>query len=233
MNLWNIEKITYKRKAFDRGVILARRTYRSELARTQKPCQLFEGKFRISFQTPHKKNLVVFVPASELSAGKVLTWLHYCEHTGNTLETVLKLTDVSEYHAIYEILNEEERHFQRRKTRQMNVKLTSASFGLGNNPFVLHNSETLGPTAPDLIVWNSRTFRKQSNFCFVYDSERKKRTGTAFRQVFPEEITEETFRYDFEPYDLLTGRKLDTWTYKVRQAHFQQGLKPAPTWKEM
>lgn len=233
MTLWTLVNITYNRKVIDRGVILARRKYKSELARTQKPCQLFDGDFRISFQTPHKRDLIVFAPEAELAAGKVLTWLHYHDETDSTRETVLKIQDVSKHHASYEIVSEQDRHFPRRRFRRFGDKVGAAAFGMIDNPFLLRDTTRKRPETPDLIVWETRTFRKRSNFCFVYQPERKKYTGTAFKQVYPEEIHEEVFRFDFETYDILTGRKLDNWLPDVRQAHFTQGLRPAPTWREV
>lgn len=232
MRLWSIENIRYRRKTIDRGVILGRRKYKSELARTQKPCQLFEGTFRISFRTPHKRHFAVFVPASELVKGKTLTWLHYDQDTGKTLETELLLTEVSRYHVCYDVLKEEERIFRKRRTVRELLKAPHSAFGLTANPFCVGRHEDSGITAPEVIVWNTRWFWKKSNYCFLWEPDHKKRAGTPFKRVYPEAIKGETFLFDFESYDLLTGRKLDQFVGDVRHEHFRHGLKPAPLWQE-
>lgn len=247
--LWKIEMIKYSNRPIARGVILASRKYKSELARTQKPCQVFDSDgHKISFQTPHKRDFRVFVPADALKQGQALTWLMWDTDTAKTFERVLKIKEVSTHHAVYEVESEKERVFQKRrfKKRPWNMAAEHSVDFEFENPFIsdaVFQAQQYQKTAeqiqvninlqaPDVLTFSGKQYHSKTNFCFIYAPKQKKKTGSVWQRVFPESIELEFFRHDFELYDLLTGRKVDFDLQTTRKMHFTETAKISPQWRQ-
>ena len=87
-----LTEIKYKNKIVDQGLILSQRKYRWCLKRQYEPCwALFEGKF-ITELSPQKTNFYVYIPATELKAGMIITIRNKTEQGKVLIESINKNT---------------------------------------------------------------------------------------------------------------------------------------------
>lgn len=247
--LWPIETIFYSRKPFARGVILGKRKFRSELARTQKPCQLCTSDgIKISFLTPHKRDFLIFAPADDLQAGSVLTWLTHDDKSGKTVERRLVIVEKSLHHVLVDVQSEQERIFEKRRFKKRPWRENAVDFDpfAPDMPFLpdsvlaarkyqaRKNDTPISDTliAPEYLIHAGKKFRRKTNFCFIFAPEKKRVNGSIWQRVQPESIEcEGFFRYYFELYDLLTGRKVETDLQTTRKVHLAEIGKVSPQWR--
>jgi len=67
-----LDKITYKRKEIDKGIILGERPFRWTLKKKYSPCfakDVVDGEY-CSELSPHKQNFKVYIPVNYLKTGK-------------------------------------------------------------------------------------------------------------------------------------------------------------------
>lgn len=72
MKTYEIERIRYKRKEIDRGIILGQRPYKWTLGNRYSPCHAkIDGRL-VSKCSPHRRNFTVYIPADLLEIGHVI-----------------------------------------------------------------------------------------------------------------------------------------------------------------
>ena len=93
---FEIEKITFKRKETDRGIILGRRPWKWTLGRKYSPCHAKDltQKCNISTLSPHKSNFFVYIPAAALEIGQVIRIVNK-EYQKELIEKTVKIITVT------------------------------------------------------------------------------------------------------------------------------------------
>lgn len=240
---WDIEPITYGRKIIDRGVILGRAPYKSDLSK-YKTCLKADdvtADVKIHRLSQHKRGVIVYIPQCEIEEGQTIETL--IGEEGHVKKQRLEVIDVSSYHVELTLIDSEQVTFSRRKPTFSEPEANE------NTPFDVENPFLSGSVCrregnreiPAEITYGRKVFRKKTNFVFRYQPDAKKRTGTPFVKIPPENIVEidgplatvrtETGREEY--LDILTGFpvfSLRKWIPE-RNAHLRAGGKLAPTYK--
>jgi hypothetical protein len=237
---FDIEPIIYRRKEIDRGVILGRTEYKSQLVRTQNPlqCEDLTDDTRIECLSPHKRNIVVYVPIFYLSEDQEIRTL--IGKNGQCVYETHKILEITPYHVETELLHSEETYFQRRAAKRVDIPADTGNFE-EENPFLTGSECSTEEPAdiPAVITVGKQVFRKKTNFVFLY-SENQKRTGSKWEKIPREDIVSiygdvvlVNFPSGPSEVDVLTGRRIlrsRRWIDE-RKHHIQAGGKISPSFR--
>lgn len=218
-----IDKILYKRKTFDSGVILGTREHIFDLSMSKSPCKAKDkdGKRLVSKITPHRKNPVIYIPDSLLEKGFIFRVTRRDNEKEPVKETVYEVLEKGLNFVTVQVLEVKNPDIRKKKKPGNLEELTKNRV---NNPFERWDlsdtqrqrqkkdlinrctyKQTVFDTSKDLLEFNGKIYQKKTAFCFIYDVQGKKKRGSVFQKVSPDLIFDESFIFAGQEYHILTG----------------------------